>query len=103
MGYRQLKISDISGQELADSDAVTVVVKTAGKVFDCHIEELTALKTVNNVVELEIKYPAGDTRTVLVPRVEFSKLISDDKLATFDSSRGRRSGYSPTRNGSPVP
>lgn len=102
MGFRQLKVSDISGQELADADAVTVVVKSAGKVFDCHLDELSALKTVNNVVELDIKYPAGDTRTVLVPRAEFAKLIPDDKLAGFDSSRGRRSGYSPVRNGAAV-
>ncbi|SIC58980.1 hypothetical protein [Mycobacteroides abscessus] len=102
MGYKQLRVSDISGRELTDDEAVTVVVKNAGKVFDAAADELTALKAVNNVVELEYRYPNGQVATVLVPKAEFNKLVPEDKLAGFDSNRGRRSGYSPKQNGALV-
>ena len=95
MGYKQLRVSDISGRELTNGEAVTVVVKGAGKVFDAHIDELAPLKGVNNVVELEYRYSNGETKTALVTKTEFNKLITDEQLAGFDSSRGRRSGYSP--------
>lgn len=95
MGFKSLRVSDISGVELTDAEVVTVVVKNAGKVFDASADELKALKAVNNVVELEYRYPSGQVSTVLVPKAEFSKLIPDDKLAGFDSNRGRRSGFSP--------
>lgn len=102
MGYRQLKISDLSGEELQDSESVTVVVKSAGKVFDCSVEELKALKPLSNVVEVEARYPSGQVSTLLVNKTEFAKVVTDDMLASFDSSRGRRSGFSPVRNGSSV-
>lgn len=98
MGYKQLRVSDISGVELSDAEAVSVVVKDAGKVFDASESELKALKPVTNVVELEYRYPSGQVATVLVSRTDFDKLIPKDKLAGFDSNRGRRSGYSPTKS-----
>lgn len=102
MAYRQVRISDLTGVELDDKDAVEVTVKHAGKKFDCSSEELKALKPVTNVVELELRYASGQVGTILVSKTEFSKVIPDDKLEGFDSSRGRRSGYSPRTNGSSV-
>ena len=54
---------------------------------------------MSNVVELEMRYASGQVATVLVAKADFTKLVPDDMLAGFDSSRGRRSGYSPSRNG----
>lgn len=102
MAFRQMRVSDISGQDLSDSEVVTVVVRSAQKVFDAHVDELTPLKALSDVEELDLRYPNGETKTILVTKAEFSKLVPGDKLAGFDSSRGRRSGYSPTRNGAVV-
>lgn len=102
MGYKQLRVSDISGVELSDKEAVEVTVKSASKKFDCSTEELKAFKPIANVVELEVKNANGEVSTVLVTKTEFSKLIPEDKLASFDSSRGRRSGFSPRSNGQPT-
>lgn len=99
MGFRSLRVSDLSGIELSDSEVVTVVVKNHGKVFDCHPDELKTLKGVSNVEELELRYPNGESKTLLVTQAEFGKVIPADKLEGFDSSRGRRSGFSPKTNG----
>ena len=98
MGYKSIRTSDISGQDLSDDEVVTVVVKDAGKVFDATKEELASLKPIGNYVELEYRFPDGDVKTVLVSKASFAQLIPDDKLAGFDSHRGRRAGFSP-RNG----
>jgi hypothetical protein len=99
MAFRQIRISDVSGLELADADVVTVVVKDEQKVFDASAEELKALKPVKDVMELELKYASGQVATILVGRADFDKLIPADKLAGFASSRGRRPGFSPRSNG----
>ena len=95
MAYRQVRVSDLTGIELGEQEAVEVTVKHAGKKFDCSKEELKALKPVQNVIELEVRESGGQVSTMLVSKTEFSKVIPDDKLEGFDSSRGRRSGYSP--------
>lgn len=100
MGFVQKRLSDVSNRELTDDEAVTVVLKSAGKVFDAAADELTSLKTMSNVEELELRYPSGQVATLLVTKTELNKLVSDEQIAGFDSNRGRRSGYSPTRNGS---
>ena len=102
MAYRQIRLSDVSGVELNDADAVEVTHKVAGRKFDCSAEEVKLFKPVTNVVELELRYASGQVSTVLVSKTEFSKLIPDEKLESFDSSRGRRSGFSPRNNGAPV-
>ncbi|WP_100503988.1 hypothetical protein [Mycobacteroides abscessus] len=101
MAYRQVRISDLTGLELDEKDAVEVTVKGANKKFDASAEELKALKPLTSVVELELKYASGQVSTMLVSQAEFKKTVPDDKLASFDSARGRRSGFSPSaqRNG----
>lgn len=105
MGRKIVPISDISGRDLTDDELVTVVVKSAGRKFDAGRDELAALKTVNNVEELEYQYPNGERQTVLVTKAELNKLVPQEKLESFDSNRGRRTGMSPklsrsTNNGS---
>lgn len=97
MAFRQVRISDLTGIELDDKEAVEVTVKGANKKFDASPEELKALKPLNNVIELELRYPSGQVGTMLVSAAEFKKVVPDEKLDSFDSARGRRSGYSPTR------
>lgn len=103
MGFKSLRVSDLSGVELQDSEVVTVNVIDAGKIFDASAEELKALKPVTNVVKLQLRYASGQVADVLVSKTEFDKLISADKLAGFDSNRGRRSGYSPTAKNGTTP
>lgn len=99
MGFKNIRTSDISGIELNDNEVVTVNVIDAGKIFDASPEELKALKPVTNVMKLQLRYASGQVEDVLVTKAEFSKLIPDDKLASFPSNRGRRPGYSPKANG----
>lgn len=98
MAFKSVRVSDISGNELKDEDVVTVTVKSAGKVFDASAEELAGLKRLTNVVELEYKHPDGNAETVLCTQAEFSKIVTSEKLETFDASRGRRTGFSPRRD-----
>jgi hypothetical protein len=99
MGFKSLRVSDISGVELQDSEVVTVNVIDAGKIFDAHPDELKQLKPLKDVLKLQLRYASGQVADLLVTKAEFEKLVPDDKLAGFDSNRGRRSGYSPARNG----
>lgn len=99
MGFVQLRVSDLSGQVLAEEDIVTVVVKAAGKVIDASREELAALKAVSNVIELEYRYADGKTEEVLVSKASFDQVVSAEVLAAASSNRGRRVGYKPSQNG----
>lgn len=99
MGFRSVRVSDISGIELSESEAVNVVVrdhpKSEPKQFDCSQEELKALKTLGNIVTLEYRFADGNTQDVFVSAAEFAKVVPDDKLVGFDQLRGRRKGYRP--------
>lgn len=95
MGFKQIRTSDLTGNELKDQDVITVAVKTAGKVFDASADELAPLKRLNNVITLEFKHPNGDVEEVLCTQAEFSKLVVPEKLESFDNLRGRRSGFKP--------
>ncbi|MGW6120474.1 hypothetical protein ACWFRF_15635 [Nocardia sp. NPDC055165] len=80
---------------------MTVAIKNHGKVFDATVDELSALKRLNNVVELEYRYGDKEPESVYCTEAEFAKLVSAEQLEKFDNNRGRRSGFSPgTRNGS---
>lgn len=98
MGFRQIRTSDLTGNELKDNEVITVTVKSAGKVFDASAEELAGLKRLNNVVELDLKHPDGTVETVLCSQTEFGKIVTPEKLESFDQSRGRRAGFSPRQS-----
>lgn len=99
MGFRTQRISDLSGIELRDEEVIEVSVIDAGRKFDCSEEELKVLKPLTNVMKLQLRHANGQVTDLLVSKAEFQKVVSDEKLATFDSNRGRRSGYSPRSNG----
>lgn len=95
MAYKSIRVSDLSGATLADDQVVTVVVRAAGKLFDASSEELTGLKPLTDVVELEYRYPDGKTQEVIVSKSSFDKLVTPEMLANADSIRGRRNGFRP--------
>lgn len=98
MAFRQIRVSDVSGKELTDEELVTVLVRLDGesKVVDLAAEEIANLKTVNGLVELEIKPASGPERTVFVTKAELGKVIPDEVLQKADNARGRRKGFSPS-------
>lgn len=99
IGYVQLRTSDLTGEILQEDQVVSVVVRAAGKIFDASAQELAGLKTVNNVVELELRHPDGRTEEILVSKASFDQVVSAEVLDKADSIRGRRTGFRPS-NGS---
>lgn len=97
MGIRNVRFSDLSGKTLDDETAVTVVVRSAGKLFDADIKELAALRRVTDVVELELRHGDGKVEQILVNQADFNKLVSKEVLAGADTIRGRRRGYKPSK------
>lgn len=105
MGFKQIRTSDLTGAVLEDNNVLTVIVKShpdlggENKVFDTSQEELKDLKTVEGLVELEVKDVAGNTHELFVNTAELAKVIPVEKLKSFDNARGRRTGFRPNGNG----
>lgn len=105
MGFVTRRISDLTGAELSDEQVVSVVIRNHpaadgdNKVFDTSAEELKALKTVDGLIELEVKTNGGTPTTVFCTSAELGKLVTDEKIKGFDSARGRRSNWRPGANG----
>lgn len=101
MAFRSIRVSDVTGNELRDDEVITVILKGhpaldgESKIFDTTVEELSTLKLVTGLIELEYKAPDGTVKTVYCTMAEFAKLVSDEKARTFDGTRGRRSGFRP--------
>jgi hypothetical protein len=95
MGYKSIRTSDISGNILPDDKVITVVVRSAGKLFDASAEELEGLKRVTNVVELELRHADGSSEEINVSKSDFDKVVTPEVLAAADNIRGRRNGFKP--------
>ncbi|WP_394525610.1 hypothetical protein [Paenarthrobacter nicotinovorans] len=76
MGYKSIRTSDISGEILADDKVITVVVRSAGRLFDAPSEELAGPKCVKNVVELELRRPDGTSEEIIVSKADFEKVVT---------------------------
>src|SRR3954454_23451980 len=103
MAYRQIRVSDLSGEVIDDDKVVTVLVRQHPKleearVFDASPDELKGLAPMADVLELELRSPRGTVGTMVLTHEAFALVVGDDKLNSFDSSRGRRTGFRP--NGS---
>src|SRR5688500_5978357 len=96
MGYVSKRTSDVSGQIVEDDKVITVVVRSLGKLFDATAEELSPLKRVTNVVELELRHPDGNSEEIIVNKADFEKIATPELLANADSIRGRRNGWKPS-------
>jgi hypothetical protein len=104
IGYRSIRVSDLSGQIIPENEVLTVIVRNhadspENKVFDCTAAELAELQGLDDIVELELKWPNGVTQTVVTTRENFDTVVPPEQLKGFDSARGRRSNYRPGTNG----
>lgn len=96
----QIYLSDLSGEEIKGEDRVQVTIRNHPKLdddkrFDAHKDELETLKTVNNLVTLELAFSDQPPKRIFVTVTELEKLIPLEKMAGLDSTRGRRTGFSP--------
>ncbi|MGB3822483.1 MAG: hypothetical protein WA972_05935 [Rhodococcus qingshengii] len=103
MGIKNVKFSDISGAELKDDDTLRVIVRGHPKVgedkqLDAATGELDALKTVANLVAVEIQYPDGTSKEVAATATELEKIIPLDVLQNADGLRGRRKNFRPSQD-----
>jgi hypothetical protein len=103
MAYRQIRVSDLSGEVIEDENVVEVVIRSHpdledAKRFDSQPAELKDLVALENIVELELRSPSGTLGTMLVDKDQFDAVITPEKVKTFDSTRGRRTGYKPNGN-----
>lgn len=99
MGFVSKRTSDISGAIIDDDQVITVIVRSLDKKFDATAEELSSLKRLTNVIEVELQHPDGREEEIIVNRSEFDKVVTEDVLHRADTVRGRRQGFRPTRNG----
>lgn len=95
MGYKNIRTSDISGKILEDDQVITVVVRGLGKLFDASADELEGMKRLNNVVEIELRHPDGNTEEFITSKTDFDKVVTPEVLAAADNIRGRRNGFTP--------
>jgi hypothetical protein len=100
-----IKSSDVTGETIQNGDAVEVTIKGhaavdgAPKVADTTLKELEALKTVEGLLELEIKQNGQVIKTVYAVPADFAKFLPDEKVKALRGNKGRAPGYSPVRNG----
>lgn len=99
MALKQVTVSDISGNEVENGDAIEVTVRNHPTFDDKRIDaikgELDALKTVDNLVTLEVKDGTGKVTEVFCTAGELAKIIPDKILEAAAGTRGRRPGWSP--------
>lgn len=94
------RVSDVSGKEL-DSNYVNVVIKGHSKIdeskqIDVSDAEAKSIKTVDGLVELELRPAKGESRTVYCTEEELAKVVPLDVLQYADGLRGRRRGQRPS-------
>lgn len=100
MAIRNVKVSDITNVELKDDDAIRVIVRghpklSDDKQLDAATGELDALKTVSNLVNIEVQYADGTSKEMFATAVELEKVIPLVVLEAADGLRGRRKNYKP--------
>ncbi|UNQ40915.1 hypothetical protein MPC38_06605 [Prescottella equi] len=100
MAIKRSKISDISGVELNELEALRVAIRDHGDVdgdrqIDIAPGELQALKTVSNLVSLTVNYPDGKSVDLYATATEVNKWIPLENLKAADSLRGRRRNFVP--------
>ena len=91
-------VSDITGTVATNGDAIEVVVrhpKFGDKKIDAIAGELDALKTLDNLVEVEVRYKSGNTSELMCTVAELAKVVPDAVLEAAQGTKGRRRGYSP--------
>lgn len=92
-------VSDITGQEGAEEQFATLIVRDHPKVdepksLDVLPDEVKGLRDAPNVVTLELKMN-GETREFVVLLADFRKLVPDEVVEAARGTRGRRPGFRP--------
>lgn len=103
MGLVSRRVSDVSGEELDELTYVNIVVKGHSKLdeakqIDVSEGEAKAIKTVNGLVELELRPANGAATTVFATEAELGKVVPVDILQRADGTRGRRKGWTPNKD-----
>lgn len=100
VGFRQIRVSDLTGAEAKDDEVVTIIVRShpdldEPKQFDALPIEVKDLKPAPNLVALEIRN--GETTEMVVTVAEFNKLAPNIAavLENADPIKGRRKGFRP--------
>lgn len=93
-------VSDITGEVVKNGEAVEVVVRNHPKYDDKKLDaiqgELDALKTVDNLVTVEVRDKAGQVTELFCTAAELAKVIPDATLEAAQGTRGRRRGFTPS-------
>ncbi|WMM74420.1 hypothetical protein RCF27_09125 [Rhodococcus pyridinivorans] len=100
IAIKRSKVSDISGTELSELEALRVAIRDhvdvdSDKQIDIAPSELEALKTVNNLVGVTVYYPDGKTVELYATQAEINKWIPIENLKAADNLRGRRKNSAP--------
>lgn len=101
MAIRNIKVSDITGEEVKDTDALRVIVRGHPKIgedkqLDAATGELDNLKTVANLINIEVQYPDGTSKELFATLTELEKVIPFPVLEEADGLRGRRKNFKPS-------
>ena len=97
------KVSDLSGQEAADTEFATVIVRQhpnidQPKALDVLTTEVEQFKEIGDLVMLEVQMPDGNKREVAMRLADFNKL-APDMDAVIKAARGTRGRLPGTRVG----
>lgn len=100
MARKTVLISDLTGAEAEESEFISLIVRQhpaidAPKQLDVLPDEVAKLKSVDNLVVVEIKN--GETKEVVMTLAEFRKLCPDEVVQGAAGTRGRRPGFSPNK------
>lgn len=90
--------SDITGNIVTNGDALEVIVRHpvfGDKKLDAIKGELDALKTITNIVTVEVKDRSGQVSEVQCTAAELAKVIPDAVLEKAQGTVGRRRGFKP--------
>lgn len=102
MARRQLIISDLTGNEADETEAVQIVFRRGNGlerpvVVDALATEVTELSEASDVYLIEVKPFAGETREMIVTTKELSRLVADGDLIVLLGKSAR-----PTRGRPPL-
>ena len=95
-------ISDITSTEADEDSFVQLIIRShkavdEPKALDVLPAEISSLKEASDLVVLEVK-SNGETKQIVTTLTEFRKLVADEIVIKAPGTRGRRLGYSPTKD-----
>lgn len=102
MGYISRRVSDLTGTEANDSEFLTLVVRRHPELeepvqIDVLPKEISGLKSLTDLVVLEVKKNGDEPTQIVTTVADFNKLSGNmaEVLSNADGIRGRRKGFRP--------